>query len=584
MSTQIVSIDPAYTFTVTGNRTLKAVFASVSPQEYAYTGDVVSTTLYPGVYKLEAWGAEGGYRSNASYAGKGGYSVGAITLTETTTVFIRAGGSGNTGGTSGGFNGGGRRGTYNGGGGASDIRIGTDDYNHRVIVAGGGGSDGAANKAGGYGGGTAGQSITDKYGTGGFGGAQTGVSDSSWQASEPSENVTSETGAYGGFGFGGNGISINSGNGGAGGGGWYGGSGSMPDSSSDDDRGGGGGSGFVWTGVNAPAEFGLTEAHYLTNAQTIDGSKSFTSPTGTVETGHSGNGYVRITPVVLYVVSVVSEDTTKGTVSGGGQYEYGAQATITASPTSGYKLSGWYEGETQVSTDKSYTFTVSGNRTLTAEFVEQSLPAGTKQLEYIYNIGSSAGTAAYILLPAISSAKSLEIKYAHLTGGYATNNICSLCGLVAYSSSKLSSISGITVSRMTSTRYLNVYVSGTRPVITNLEQSSFPETHTMLLDYGNAKIDIDGTIKNANPGSWLMGELMFFCPKLTGAGNYGGPAPYTAVYYAVWRDENGYVVRNLIPCMKQDGTVCMYDTVEDVFYTNQNTNTGAENFIAGPEA
>lgn len=366
----VVSTDMVYSFIANGNRALTAVFASMTPQEYAYTGSVVSATLYPGSYRLEAWGAEGGYRSSASYAGKGGYSVGTLTLTETTTAFVRAGGSGNAGGTSGGFNGGGRRGTYNGGGGASDIRIGVDDYNHRVIVAGGGGSDGAPNKAGGYGGGTTGQSRTDNYGSGGLGGTQTGVSNSSWQASAPSDNVASVAGAYAGFGFGGNGIAANSGYGGAGGGGWYGGSGSMPDSSGDDDRGGAGGSGFVWTGANAPAGFGLTEAHYLTNAQTIDGSQSFASPAGAVETGHSGNGYVRITPVAFYVVTVVSEDAAKGTVSGGGQYESGTQATVTASPSSGYKLSGWYEGETQVSADKTYTFTVGGNRTLTARFVE----------------------------------------------------------------------------------------------------------------------------------------------------------------------------------------------------------------------
>ena len=367
---QVLSLDPSYTFTVTGNRALTAVFESLSPKEYDYTGDVVEVTLYPGLYKLEVWGAEGGYRSGTAYAGKGGYSVGTISISEVTTAFVRAGGSGNTGKTSGGFNGGGRRGTYNGGGGASDIRIGTDDLNHRVIVAGGGGSDGAATKAGGYGGGTAGQSRTESYGTGGFGGTQTGVSESSWQAVAPSADTASKEGAYGGFGFGGNGISSGGGHGGAGGGGWYGGSGSMPDGSGDDDRGGGGGSGFVWTGANAPTGFGLTEAHCLTNAQTVDGAQSFASPTGATETGHSGNGYVRITPVAFYMVTVVSEDAAKGTVSGGGQYENGAQATVSASPATGYKLSGWYENGVQVSTDKSYSFTVNGNRSLTARFEE----------------------------------------------------------------------------------------------------------------------------------------------------------------------------------------------------------------------
>lgn len=288
----------------------------------------------------------------------------------------------------------------------------------------------------------------------------------------------------------------------------------------------------------------------------------------------------------MHTITVSADPPEGGSVSGGGMASDGMRVTISAVPAEGTYLFGkWTENGQDVSSDAEFTLSVTGDRALTAEFVEQSsfLPAGTKQLEYIYQTEISSNNAPYILLPAISSAKSLEIKYAHLTGGSATNYTCSLCGLVAYSSSKLSSISGITISRSTSNRYLSVYVSGTRAVITNLEQSSFPETHTMLLDYGNAKIDIDGTITNANPGSWLINELRFFCPKLTGSGNNGGAACYTAVYYAVWRDENGEVVRNLIPCMKQDGTVCMYDTIEGVFYTNQNTGTYAKNFIAGPE-
>ena len=46
--------------------------------------------------------------------------------------------------------------------------------------------------------------------------------------------------------------------------------------------GGGGGSGYINTSK-------------LTSASTIAGNTSFTSPTGTTETGHSGNGYIRIT-------------------------------------------------------------------------------------------------------------------------------------------------------------------------------------------------------------------------------------------------------------------------------------------------
>jgi hypothetical protein len=263
-------------------------------QDFAYTGAYQTIELKKGKYKLEVWGAQGGYRSSETYAGKGGYSSGTITLKKTTTLYVYVGGSGNTGGTSGGFNGGGMRKTYNGGGGATDIRVGQTSLYARVIVAGGGGSDGAASKAGGYGGGTSGESRTDNYGTGSYGGTQTG---NTWSVSSRTTSTTSSSGAYAGFGFGGNGIYRSNGYGGAGGGGWYGGAGTYPDSSGDDDRGGGGGSGFVWTGLNAPSGYLLGSEYYLTNAQTIAGNLSFTGINGTSETGHSGNGYARITKV-----------------------------------------------------------------------------------------------------------------------------------------------------------------------------------------------------------------------------------------------------------------------------------------------
>lgn len=254
---------------------------------YAYTGAKQTVTLKPGRYKLECWGAQGGYRSSSSYGGLGGYSVGEISLEKQTTLYVYVGGSGNTGKTNGGFNGGGARATYNGGGGATDIRVGTDSLYARVIVAGGGGSDGATNKNGMYGGGETGGTATQNYGSGGGGGTQTA-------------GGTGGSGNAGTFGQGGEGKAASNGYAGAGGGGWYGGGGSYPDSSGDDDRGGGGGSGFVWTGKNAPSGYLLGSAYFLTNASTKAGNTSFTAPGGSSETGHSGDGYARITCLELY--------------------------------------------------------------------------------------------------------------------------------------------------------------------------------------------------------------------------------------------------------------------------------------------
>lgn len=249
-----------------------------------YSGSVQSITLPKGKYKLEVWGAQGGYRSSSSYGGPGGYSCGTLTLNTKTDVFCYAGGAGNTGRTNGGFNGGGSRGSYNGGGGGSDIRVGQDSLYARVIVAGGGGSDGASNKPGKYGGGTSGGAATENYGSGGGGATQT----------------SGGSGNAGSFGKGGQGKNQSSGYGGAGGGGWYGGGGSTPDSSGDDDRGGGGGSGYVYNSSTAkdyPSGCLLNSSYYLQDSKTVAGNTSFKSPTGSNETGHTGDGYCRITVI-----------------------------------------------------------------------------------------------------------------------------------------------------------------------------------------------------------------------------------------------------------------------------------------------
>lgn len=403
----VISNDPIYTFAPTDNMEIVAVFEEEQQAvqlDYDYSGQVETAILVPGVYKLEVWGAEGGYRSSATYAGKGGYSVGTLTVTENTTIFSRAGGSGNTGGTDGGFNGGGKRNTYNGGGGASDIRIGVDDLNYRVIVAGGGGSDGGTNKSGKYGGGLSGGDVgssgsTNGYGTGGYGGTQTGNSGgASWLTVVEKTGTTSDSDTYSGFGFGGNGIFKSSGYGGAGGGGWYGGTGRVPDSSGDDDGGGGGGSGYVWTvdtSASAPTGFGLEAKHYLAEAQTIGGDQPFQSPDGVQETGHTGNGYCRITPLISYAVTVLSDNEDYGTVSGGGLFMFGAEITISATANSGYVFTGWYTTSGNlVSTDNPYTFTVDSKTTLVAKFREAQIVEITVSSND-ESMGTATGSGTY---------------------------------------------------------------------------------------------------------------------------------------------------------------------------------------------
>ena len=136
-----------------------------------YSGTYKTVTLPKGTYKLEVWGAQGGTRSTTyGNGGKGGYSVGTLTLTTPKTVYLYAGGSGSSAGSStsftgGGYNGGGNSKYYGGGGGGgSDIRIGSTSLYARVIVAGGGGgaqgrSSSSYKASGGAGGGTSSSSF-----------------------------------------------------------------------------------------------------------------------------------------------------------------------------------------------------------------------------------------------------------------------------------------------------------------------------------------------------------------------------------------------------------------------------------------
>lgn len=259
-----------------------------------YSGTYKSITLPKGTYKLECWGAQGGSSSyHNTTGGKGGYSTGVYTITNNTTLYLYTGGMGNTGSVSvyGGYNGGGGvtsdynyGGTDNHlgtGGGASDISLvggecsldsyyryvrTTDSYNNRIIVAGGGGgSEGVGGTAGG--------------GTSGVG-AYAGTSSSAGSAIIGNASLWVTLYA-GGFGYGASttGGHTNHAMGCCGGGGWYGG-GTYADNGNA--AYGCGGSGYVNTSK-------------LTSASTTAGNSSFTSPTGSTEIGHSGNGYIKIT-------------------------------------------------------------------------------------------------------------------------------------------------------------------------------------------------------------------------------------------------------------------------------------------------
>ena len=75
-------------------------------------------------------------------------------------------------------------------------------------------------------------------------------------------------------------------------------------------------------------------------------------------------------PTPKYQITVSSENDEQGTVNGGGLKDEGSSCTIVATPAQGYVFNGWYENDSQVSNQSSYTFTVESARTLVAHFSE----------------------------------------------------------------------------------------------------------------------------------------------------------------------------------------------------------------------
>ena len=86
-----------------------------------------------------------------------------------------------------------------------------------------------------------------------------------------------------------------------------------------------------------------------------------------------------------FIVNVSSSNSTYGTVSGGGEFSYGESCTVTATENPGYYFSGWIQDGEFVSSEVEYTFNVTSDMNLVANFVEGVLigDGGTATSQYL---------------------------------------------------------------------------------------------------------------------------------------------------------------------------------------------------------
>ena len=131
----------------------------------------------------------------------------------------------------------------------------------------------------------------------------------------------------------------------------------------------------------------------LTGTETgLIGYWNFNEGTGTItydQTSNGNNGTLINGPVwssdntPCYSISTSANPTNGGSTTGEGDYLSDTQATVIASPYTGWIFQNWTEYGNQVSTNPIYTFTVTGNRALVANFY---IEVGIDEIKLTFNI------------------------------------------------------------------------------------------------------------------------------------------------------------------------------------------------------
>ena len=112
-----------------------------------------------------------------------------------------------------------------------------------------------------------------------------------------------------------------------------------------------------------------------------------------------------------------------GTVTGAGNYDHFATATLVATPATGYHFVNWTEGNETVSTEATYTFEVSGARTLVAHFDtnEYQLTVNMAASEDVRGSVSGTQTVKHFLNYTISATPAAGYHFVQWNDGISDN-------------------------------------------------------------------------------------------------------------------------------------------------------------------
>ena len=117
--------------------------------------------------------------------------------------------------------------------------------------------------------------------------------------------------------------------------------------------------------VTATANTGYTFSNWTENGNVVSTNVSYTF---NVE---GDRNLVANFTALTYTITVSANPSNSGTTTGGGTYNHSQSCTVIATSADGYTFMNWTENGSVVSTDANYSFVVTSNRTLVANFEEQ---------------------------------------------------------------------------------------------------------------------------------------------------------------------------------------------------------------------
>ncbi len=132
--------------------------------------------------------------------------------------------------------------------------------------------------------------------------------------------------------------------------------------------------------LKATANTGYTFSKWTKSGTQVSTSANYSF------TATANAAYVAVFTLNTYNVTATASPTAGGTVTGAGTYNYNTTATLTATANEGYNFVNWTKNGTQVSTNTTYSFTVTSAAALVANFEEEEIVVTPEE----YNITVAA--------------------------------------------------------------------------------------------------------------------------------------------------------------------------------------------------